>query len=201
MGNTFPQQPSSGPSQESIFRSFAREYSSPECSWRCDLTDNLPIAGHSAPQVRDLTAVVSSTIRVPASCPAGITIEAEAVVTQIAKSLCRSLASTAGNHVLGVGDTSRTTGSTRVCTQCYSSSSRSWCGLLLVAALTASAAGLGAAVALYWIGASKEEVMASFKRVLRKSSLCAEAEDSPVSVVEDGSLNATGSTDGWDDVG
>ncbi|KAF4696172.1 hypothetical protein FOZ60_001852 [Perkinsus olseni] len=103
-------------------------------------------------------------------------MEAEAVTTQLAKSLCRSLASTAGNHALGIADSSVTTSTTRTS-----------------AGLTASA-GLGAVVALYWMGVGRDEVKSklttSLDRILGKSSLCAEARDSPVSSSEDHSPNA-----------
>ncbi|KAF4743182.1 hypothetical protein FOZ63_026937 [Perkinsus olseni] len=200
MGNCLSTPSSGQAATEGIFRGFTREYSSPDCSWRCDLHSRLPT--DQMPPLRQLTASVSASVKVPANCPAGITMEAEAVTTQLAKSLCRSLASTAGNHALGIADSSATTSTTRTCTQC--ASSRSWCWFLAVAAGLTASAGLGAVVALYWMGVGRDEVKSklttSLDRILGKSSLCAEAKDSPVSSSEDDSPNAAGSTDGWDKV-
>ncbi|KAF4743493.1 hypothetical protein FOZ62_024473 [Perkinsus olseni] len=190
MGNRLSTPSSGQAATEGIFRGFTREYSSPDCSWRCDLHSRLPT--DQMPPLRQLTASVSASVKVPANCPAGITMEAEAVTTQLAKSLCRSLASTAGNHALGIADSSVTTSTTRTCTQC--ASSRSWCWFLAVAAGLTASAGLGAVVALYWMGVGRDEVKSklttSLDRILGKSSLCAEARDSPVSSSEDHSPNA-----------
>ncbi|KAF4660277.1 hypothetical protein FOL47_007218 [Perkinsus chesapeaki] len=202
----------SKPTSDGIVRTFAREYSSPECSWKCDLLSRLPVDGaHSSSQlIRELTANVSATVKVPASCPAGITIEAESVATQMAKSLCRSLASTAGSHAMAIGD-SALISTTRTCSHCTSSThNRSWwlgAACLTVVSLLASA-GVGAAAALYWMGATREDMERIGMKILGKSSQCAEKEDSPepteAQSAEDVSPNNTSTTshadEGWDKV-